>query len=502
MGWALIVFIIIFLTIGIGMVALVKGSGKRYIICGKSLPFFLIGTMLMAQAVDANGSIGAAVNSYVGGFWTGFMFPFGVVMCLALTALFYAKRLNQMNLLTLPDFYFRRFDSRVELIVSILTSISFVILVAGNFSGCAWILTVVFNMDYLPALVIISLLIFAYTICGGLFSCAATDIVQMYPAFIGFVGCPIYLWLHYGWGYFAEAIPPDFINMSGLTSMENGALLNWSALVAIGVGAVLSLDFMERIFAARSPRSAVWGCWYAAAFIMVIGTACTLMGLMGLKLYPDLAQTGEFRQIMPLMAMNNVPFILGLLVMGGVIGAGASTANGGILGVSTVMGRNILQKNILRWWRNFKGQELVVGRTEEDRRRHDKVLLLISRCMAFPVLGLALWLAYVRPDPGILMALAFDVVLAGCFVPLTLGLHWKKSNTPGALAAVIVGSSFRIMMHFITPPEWAGIETIISPIVSLLVMVPVSLLTQKSHPPKHHVLYEVPDDSDVLAGVC
>lgn len=485
-----------------GMVAFVKGSGKNYIICGKSLPFFLIGTMLMAQAVDANGSIGAAVNSYVGGFWTGFMFPFGVVMCLALTALFYAKTLNRMNLLTLPDFYFRRFDSRVELLVSVLTSVSFVILVAGNFSGCAWILTVVYQMDYLPALIGISIIIFLYTVCGGLFSCAATDIVQMYPAFIGFVGCPIYLISHYGWGYFAESIPPEFVDLSGLTSIQNGALLNWSALVAIGVGAVLSLDFMERIFAAKSAKSAVWGCWYAAAFVMVIGTSCTFMGLMGLKLYPDLAATGEFRQIMPLMAMNKVPFIFGLLVMGGVIGAGASTANGGILGVSTVMGRNILQKNILRWYRAYKGTKLVVGNTEEDRRRHDKVLLMISRGMAVPVLGLALWLAYVRPDPGILMALAFDVVLAGCFVPLTLGLHWKKSNTPGALAAIVVGSSFRIFMHFVTPEAWAGIETLVSPVVSLLVMVPVSLMTQTSHPPKHHVLNEVPDDSDVLAGVC
>jgi len=36
--------------------------------------------------------------------------------------------------------------------------------------------------------------------------------------------------------------------------------------------------------------------------------------------------------------------------------------------------------------------------------------------------------------------------------------------------------------------------------VSLVVMVAVSLMTQKSFPPKHHVITEVPDDVDVLAG--
>ena len=64
MGIGLIIFIIFFVIVGIGMVFFVRGSGKRYIVCGKSLPFFFVGTMLMAQAIDANGSIGAASMAY------------------------------------------------------------------------------------------------------------------------------------------------------------------------------------------------------------------------------------------------------------------------------------------------------------------------------------------------------------------------------------------------------------------------------------------------------
>ncbi len=51
--------------------------------------------------------------------------------------------------------------------------------------------------------------------------------------------------------------------------------------------------------------------------------------------------------LLPSIAMTSVPFIFGLFIMGGIIGAGASTADGGILGVSTVLGRNVFQKNIL-----------------------------------------------------------------------------------------------------------------------------------------------------------
>ena len=91
MGWGLIIFIAIFVTIGCGMVAFVKGSGKRYIVCGKALPFFFVGTMLMAQAVDANTSLGAASLAYEVGFWEGFTIPLGLATCLLITALFFAN---------------------------------------------------------------------------------------------------------------------------------------------------------------------------------------------------------------------------------------------------------------------------------------------------------------------------------------------------------------------------------------------------------------------------
>ena len=58
MAWGLVVYIIFFFVVGIGMYYLVQQSGRRYIICGKSLPFFLVGTMLFAQSLDANATMG------------------------------------------------------------------------------------------------------------------------------------------------------------------------------------------------------------------------------------------------------------------------------------------------------------------------------------------------------------------------------------------------------------------------------------------------------------
>ena len=498
MGIGLIIFIILFFVLGVGMYFMVQGSGKRYIIAGKSLPFFLIGSMLLAQSLDANATMGNAAGVYSGGWWAGFQFAFGLALCLLLTGLFYAKPLNRMNLLTLPDFYFRRFNWLTEVIVSLLMAFSFAILVAGNFAGSAWIVSIVFEMDYVTALIIIAIFIFIYTVSGGLYSCAATDIVQIYPAMIGFIGCFFYLLADYGWGHFSAAIPDNFVNLAGLTSIADGALLNWAGILALGIGDIVALDFMERIFAAKSPEVAQRSCFYGAGGTVITGIVCSFMGLMGLTLFPDLADP---RMILPTLAQAHVPFIFGLLVLGGIIGAGASTADGGILGVSAVIGRNLIQRNILiPIARRRAANQNAVDKTEAAKIISDRKLLIISRIMAIPVVAFAIFLAIVKPEPGILLVLAFDVVFAGCVVPLTLGIYWSKANTPGALASVIVGTVLRLYLFYTIPEELAGLDTLIPPVVSLLVMIPVSLMTQKSHPPKHHVITEIPDDADVLAG--
>jgi Na+/proline symporter len=502
MAWGLVVFIVFFFVVGIGMYYLVQESGRRYIICGKSLPFFLVGTMLLAQSLDANATMGNAAGVYGAGWWAGFQFPFGLALCLFVCGMWYAKPLNRMNMLTLPDFYYRRYNWFTEIISGLLMIFSFAILVAGNFAGAAWIVSIIFKIDYVTALIIIAIFIMIYTVSGGLYSCAATDIVQIYPAIVGFVGSLIYLLATFGWGHFSAAIPDNFVDLSGLYSIKNGALLNWAGILALGLGDVVALDFMERIFAAKTPEIARKSCFYGAVGTLVAGVVCAYMGLMGLTFFPEIADP---RLILPTIAQDMVPYIFGLLMLGGIIAAGASTADGGILGVSAVLGRNILQRNILKpLERRRKALGKDEGREisdEEAKIVSDRNLLIFARIMAIPVVAFAIFLAIVKPEPGIMLVLAFDVVFAGCLVPLTLGIYWKKANTPGALAALFVGSILRLILFYKMPEHLAGLDTLIPPVVSLIVMVPVSLLTQKTHPPKHHVIDMVPDDADVIACI-
>lgn len=509
------VYILTFVLVGIWMVTYVKGSGKRYIVCGKSMPLFFICTMLLAQCVDANCTMASAAGTYNGGFWLGFVYPLGLALCLLITGLMFAKPLNHMNLLTLPDFYFRRYGPNVEWVVSLIMAFSFMILVAGNFAGSGWIVGYIFNIDYTWALIIISVLIFIYTVAGGLFSSAATTVIQIYPACLGFIIAAIWLLGAYGWDYFVAALPDtlgapeNYYNLTGLTRIDNGAMLNYAGIMALAIGDLIALDFMERIFSAKSGKIAQQGCLFGFGVTILVGISSCLIGLAAFALMPE-AAGADSRMIMPVMAVQIMPFGIGLLVISGIIGAGASTASGGLLGVSTVFGRNIFQKNLYRKYVVSKGLTPIHERSEAERAKFDATLLTISRVAAVPVVCAAIWLAHVKPEPGILLVMAFDVAFAGCLVPLVLGIYWKKANAAGAMAAVIVGSLVRLIFYiYITYymaedssfARWVGSETLIAPTVSFIVMWFVSLATQKSYPPKPEVVHQTPSDADVVSGL-
>jgi len=239
----------------------------------------------------------------------------------------------------------------------------------------------------------------------------------------------------------------------------------------------------------------------------MLGLAASFIGLMAFQFIPEI---DDPRSVIVLASTTAMPLVIGLFVMAGVIGAGLSTANGGALAVSAVFGRNILHRNILLPIHRRRAKKLGVSVEELAVDWHvlDNRLLWWARFALIPVMAFSAWLAYVKPEPGMMLVLAFDVVFAGCLVPLTLGIYWKKANAYGALAAVAVGSILRLILYFdaelawgIIPAHLAGLDTLIPPVVSLLVMVPVCLLTQKQDPPKHEMIFESPSEEEVARAI-
>ena len=488
-GIAVLSFMALVLTVGILTSFLVKKSSKRYMVAGKSLPLFFVGTMLSAQSIDGNSSLGNVALVYQFGFWAGAVIPIGLALCLILTGIFYAPRLNKMSMLTLPDFYYRRYGVGAEGISSVILMISFIILVAGNFAAGGFILSTVLHISLFWAMLIVSCAVLVYTFAGGLFSSAYTDIFQVYLTVGAFWAAFIFFALGFSgvdFGTILGSAPEGFLDLSGLISMENGALAVWGGILALGLGDVVALDFMERVFSARDGKTARRGALMAAGLTISIIIPVSLMGIVALYFLPNLEDPYT---AYPTLAIEYLPFPIGAALLMGVLGASMSTANGGLLAISSVIARNLIQRDILRTILKRRGLD-------------DKKLLITTRLITIPIMLSGFILGFMIPRPGIYLILAFDIVFAGAWAPLTLGLFWKKANWAAAIASLIVGSSLRIMMYFITPPEYAGVDTLLPPPISFVVFIIVALLTQKKYPGKerHGVINYVPPEEDVING--
>jgi Na+/pantothenate symporter len=126
----------------------------------------------------------------------------------------------------------------------------------------------------------------------------------------------------------------------------------------------------------------------------------------------------------------------------------------------------------------------------------DEKLLRLTRLVAIPMtIGGTLFAIY-RPEPGLLLVLAFDILFAGCVVPLFAGVYWSESNSTGAVSAIVAGTATRILLAFVVPEELAGLDTLIPPIVSAVVFVPACLLAREQSS-RHHV---VGRSADALAA--
>ena len=488
-GIAVAIFILITLVVGVFAGKLVKNSGRRLIVAGKSLPLFMVGTMLAAQAVDGNSSLGNVALVFEFGFWAGAVIPIGLGLCLLITGAFYAKPLNKMSMVTLPDFYFRRFGNGAEGLSGILMIISFLILVAGNLAASGFILEIVFGINYFWGIAISAIVVVIYTVVGGLFASAYTNLFQVYLAIGAFWAGFLFFYGGYAdtpWDVIYNNAPPEFLDLSGLYDIANGALINWGAILALGLGDIVALDFMERVFSAKNPKTAQRGALMGGALTMFTVIPTSMLGIVAfyylpIDISPDLA--------LPMLSTEFMPFAIGAAILMGVIGASMSTASGGLLAISSVISRNMMQRIIRRRW-------------QQKPNWSDSQLLKATRIAIIPMMIVGTAIGYFIPAPGIYLILAFDIVFAGAFAPLTFGLFWKKANMPAAIVSIIVGSLIRLIFFFTMPEEWAGLDTMIPPIISFTLFIIVALATQNKYPGKarHDVRDYVPPEEDVISG--
>ena len=175
-------------SIGIGVYAATRVRNTAdYALAGRSLPLFVIVATTFATWFGSETVLGIPSKFVEGGFRNTVEDPFGAGLCLVLVGMFFARKLYKMDLLTIGDFYRRRYGRGVEIFSSIVILISYLGWVAAQITA----LGLVFNLlsaggiSIAWGMVLGTAIVLVYTLFGGMWSVALTDTFQMVIIIVG-----------------------------------------------------------------------------------------------------------------------------------------------------------------------------------------------------------------------------------------------------------------------------------------------------------------------------
>lgn len=477
-------FCVVMLGIGVYASKKVKNS-EDFMVAGRGLPFWLATPVLFATWLGGGLVLGASGAAYQNGIWSDesawgvIPDPFGAGLCLILAGLFYMPILRKMGGLTLADFFMVRYNKTTAMIVSIAIAITFIFWTAVQVISFGKIFESMIGIDYLLGIMISLVVMVAFTILGGLWAVSLTDFWQTFIIVAGIILLvPFALDAAGGWDAVVASVPENSFNFFPQDASFT-AYLPWvGAWMIIGLGSICTPDLAQRAMASKNEKTAKYSAVTAGLMYWIIGLVPVFLGIIGLSLVNQGIMDGaalenDAELVIPYMVKHYMPTTMGVIFTLGMIAGIMSAADAALLSVASIVSKNIYKDYL-----------------KPDAS--DKSVLKVTRWMILAVTVVSLVVGILYPEVYLLTAFSFDLILACLFIPLTLGLWWKKANATGALTAMVVGAAYRIIapgivegftFESITYPLTWYYYTVFAPVISLAVMVVVSLATQKKDVP-------------------
>jgi len=416
------------LTIGLWAATRVKTSAD-FAIAGRSLPLYMIITTTFATWFGAETVLGISAKFVKGGLNSVVEDPFGASMCLVFVGLFFAARLYRMNLLTIGDFYRKRYGKVVEIFCSSAIILSYLGWVAAQVTAIGLVFNLVSagSISTETGMIIGTLSVLVYVIFGGMIAVAWTDFIQMIVLVVGLSGIA-YMAGNMAGGadkVFALAQSNDWFRFFPEPNLKE-AVFFFAAAITMMLGSIPQQDVFQRVMSAKDAKTASRGavigglCYLAFAFVPMFIVACAVL-IMPEETQQFLANEDERQKILPTLILTQMPFFAQVIFFGALLSAIKSCASATLLAPSTSFVENIY-KHIRH------------GLTDKQELFAFRVTLFIFTC------GVLAYAITMKGKPIYEMVSgAYQVTLVGAFVPLVCGLYWDRATRQGAIASIVLG---------------------------------------------------------------
>jgi len=427
----LVVSVLVYLaiTIAIGLLAARRvQSARDYMVAGRSLPLYMTVATVFATWFGAETVLSVSATFAKDGLSGIPGDPFGASVCLVLAALLFARLFYRMNLLTIGDFYKQRYGKAVEVIISVAVVASYLGWTSAQMTALGLVIHVLSGggLELNQAIVAGAVVVLVYTLFGGMWSVAFTDLLQ---TIVILAGLSLVAWLVSdmagGAGTVIAKAAADG-KLDFLPSDPTGWWAMAGAFFAFAFGSIPQQDVFQRMTSARDENTAVRGTiiggliYFCFAFVPIFIAYAALVADPGLGKLFGSEDAREIQRILPDLVLGKMPVWAQVMFFGALLSAILSTASGALLAPTSLFTENVLRPFVPEM---------------SDRR-----FLLALRVVLVSFTGCALVFAMNSTSTMYEMVQnAYNVTLAGAFIPLLAGAYWARATTQGALLSSVGG---------------------------------------------------------------
>ena len=431
-----------------------------YFFAGRSLPFWALSITFIASWWGAGSAISTADLAFddgLGAFWY-----YGVPVLLSTFLMIIgAKAFRRVGYLTQGEMMNARYSESTAKILSVMILIFMIFNAASQMVGIGSFFGTYMGLDYELAVIIGTGIVLIYSMFGGFRGVVLTDIIQFVLLLCSAVAVFVVAMKHSG-GFSeisaaaALAGKPDFMSFSA------GASKYMTYVITFGCAWMIQANVWQRISAARSDKDARKMTIMSFAAYIPLYLIVVFTGMAGIVLYDKLPEGG----IVTSIVMEHMSPVLGALVFVGISAAIMST-------MDSLINTGAMTLSI----------DLCPVKGDEAK------MLKFSRMSTLIVTAAALLISLRIRSILEIAWIASDIITTGVFVPLLGGFFWRRGNSHGAIASMVVGliyCTYNLLISFNVPlpafwkQQSAG-QVILGVCISLIVYVAVSLLTKPDY---------------------
>ncbi|XP_064618217.1 high-affinity choline transporter 1-like [Liolophura sinensis] len=430
---AIIFFYVLILIVGIWAARKNKASGvnpesEDVMLAGRNIGL-LVGVFTMTATWVGGAYINGTAEVIAASGLVYCQAPFGYALSLVIGGLFFANRMRQQGYVTMLDPFQRKYGERMGGLLYIPALLGETFWTAAILAALGSTLSVIIELKNTISIIVSAIIAVFYTLIGGLYSVAYTDVIQGLFIFIG-------LWVCIPFAMTNEAVGSLSLNATEVwvTPLDpNTAGSYVDSFLLLTFGGVPWQVYFQRVLSSKTAFRAQFLSYIAAFGCIIMAAPAVLIGAVAAETDWNLTSyAGEkpippkdMKLILPLVLQYLCPDAISFIGLGAISAAVMSSADSSILSASSMYARNI-HKTILR------------------QNASEIEILRVMRVAIFGVGLMATLMAIFVDSIYGLWYLCSDLVYVILFPQLISVVYLKDTNTYGSLAGYLVGLFFRL----------------------------------------------------------